>query len=98
MSTLREWLRRLQGTLTGKRRDHDMEAELASHLELAAEDLERNGRSREDARRAARLQFGAADQAIEAMRDQPGLRWLDDLALDLRLPCVRSGAVRCLRL
>jgi predicted permease len=83
MATLREWMRRLWGTLSGNRRDREMEEELRSHLELAAEDSRQRG-STEDALRAARLQVGGVAQAMEAMRDQRGLPWLDDMARDLR--------------
>jgi putative ABC transport system permease protein len=83
MATLREWTRRLWGTLRGNRRDREMEEELRSHLELAAEDMRQRG-STEDALRAARLQVGGVAQAMEAMRDQRGLPWLDDLTRDLR--------------
>src|SRR5436190_10482263 len=84
MATLREWIRRLCGTLTKNRRDREMEEELRSHLEMAAEDFEKRGGSTEEASRAARIQFGGTTQALEAMRDQRGLPWLEDLRLDIR--------------
>src|SRR5262249_49589119 len=62
----------------------DMEEELASHLELAAEAMRERGVSREEAFRKARLEFGGATQAMDAMRDQRGLPWLEDLLRDLR--------------
>src|SRR4026208_2332185 len=83
MATLREWMRRLWGTLRRNRRDREMEEELTSHLELAREDMLRRGVSSDDALRAARLRDGGTAQAIEAMRDQRGLPWLDDLARDV---------------
>jgi predicted permease len=61
-----------------------MEAELRLHLELAGEDLRRRGESPDDATRVARIQFGGIAQAMETMRDQRGLPWLDDLLLDVR--------------
>jgi predicted permease len=61
-----------------------MEEELQLHLELAAEDMRRRGNTPDDAARAARLQFGALAQAMEAMRDQRGIPWLDDLIRDVR--------------
>src|SRR5688572_13885498 len=84
MGTLREWIRRLWGTLRRNPRDDDMEEELRSHLELAAEDIQRRGASTGDGARAARLQVGGVAQALEAMRDQRGLPWLDDLIRDVR--------------
>ena len=91
MATLREWMRRLWGTLRRNRRDREMEEELTSHLELAREDMLRHGVSSDDALRAARLRDGGTAQAIEAMRDQRGLPWLDDLARDV------SHGLRALR-
>src|SRR5262249_34619464 len=83
MATLREWMRRLWGTLRRNRREVEMEEELRSHLELAADEMRRRG-AKEDAIRMARLQVGGVAQAMEAMRDQRGLPWLEDLTRDLR--------------
>ena len=84
MATLREWVTRLWGTLHPSRRDAELEAELQLHLELAAEDERRRAHSREDAGRAAAIRSGGKAQAMEAVRDQRGLPWLDDLVRDLR--------------
>jgi hypothetical protein len=84
MATFREWLSRLWGTLRRNSRDREMEEELGSHLELATDDMRRLGGSAQDARRAARLRVGGVDQAMDALRDQRGLPWLDDLARDVR--------------
>jgi putative ABC transport system permease protein len=84
MAPFREWVRRLWGTLRRNPRDRELEEELRLHLELAGEDLQRQGGSPEGARRAARLQAGGVAQAMEALRDQRGLPWLDDLARDVR--------------
>jgi len=84
MASVCEWMRRLWGTLSRNRRDSEMEEELRLHLELASEDMARRGDSTEDALRAARLKEGGVSQAMDAMRDQRGLPWLDDLTLDVR--------------
>ena len=84
MATLREWLRRLWGTLRRNPGDHDLERELTHHLASAEEDLHRRGHSPAEAARLARVRFGGSAQAIEALRDQRGLPWLDDLRSDLR--------------
>jgi putative ABC transport system permease protein len=84
MGILLEWVRRLWGAIRRSPRDLEMEEELRLHLELASEEMRRRGYSPDDAARAARLQAGGIAQAIEAMRDQRGLPWLDDLMRDLR--------------
>jgi predicted permease len=84
MRILRELIARLWGTLRPARRDRDLEEELRLHLEMAADDARRRGVSAIDSGRLARLEAGAAPQAMEALRDQRGLPWIDDLARDVR--------------
>src|SRR6059036_978707 len=84
MSKLREWLSRLRGTLGRGRAGGDMEEELRAHLELATEAAQRSGRTPEEAARAARLRAGRIPQAVEELRDQRGLPWVDDLIHDCR--------------
>ena len=84
MRIFREWIQRLQGTLLPGRRDADLEHELRSHMEMAADDKRRRGLDPDDASRAARIEAGGASQAMDALRDQRGLPWLDDLARDVR--------------
>jgi putative ABC transport system permease protein len=85
MAMLREWMHRLWGTLRRNRRDRELEEELELHLELAREDLRRRGDgSPDDALRAARLQGGGVAQAMEALRDQRGLPWLESWIIDFR--------------
>ncbi len=62
----------------------DYDAEVASHLDLLQADLERQGYSRDAARREARRRFGGQDQAREAFRDASGFPTVDALAGDLR--------------
>jgi predicted permease len=69
MRTLREWLLRLAGTLRPSRPDDDLAEELRAHAALAAEHGHR---------------VTGASQAMESLRDQRGVPWLDDLSRDLR--------------
>ena len=85
MATLREWIRRLWGTLRQNPSDRDLERELTLHLELAEEDLRRRGRSPKEAARLARVRFGGTAQALERLRDQRGFSWLDTCWLDVKL-------------
>jgi len=84
MANLREWIRRLWGTLRPQRDDRDLEQELRLHVELAAEEALRSGHAPGQARQAARIRIGGAAQAMEALRDERGLPWLDHLARDVR--------------
>jgi predicted permease len=84
MATLREWAGRLTGTVRSSRTDSDLEAELKCHLDLAAEDARRRGGSPADAARAATLEAGGLAHSMEALRDQRGLRWLEDFVRDVR--------------
>ncbi|MCA1837961.1 MAG: ABC transporter permease, partial [Actinobacteria bacterium] len=83
MRFLREWIHRLRGTLLPSRRDADLEEELRLHLAMAAEEARRRGLEPADAVRAARIEAGGASQAMDTLRDQRGLPWLDDLARDV---------------
>ena len=65
--------------------------ELADHLRRETEANLARGMSPTEARRAARLEFGAVQRYREEARDARGMRWLDDLRLDVRF------AVRMLR-
>jgi putative ABC transport system permease protein len=87
MTTLREWIHRLWGTLRRHRRDHELEEELRLHLELAQEDMQRRNGSAGapyPAERAARLQHGGVTETMDALRDQRGLPWLDNIGRDIR--------------
>src|SRR3989337_2896907 len=84
MRILREWVHRLWGTWVGGRREGDLEQELRLHAELAVEEARRRGLDPEAAARAAAIAAGGHTQAMEALREQRGLPWLDDFARDLR--------------
>lgn len=84
MRTLREWMLRLWGTLRRRRTDADLQEELRTHLEFAAEDAARQAYGTAGARRAARIRVGGVDETMDAARDQRGLRWLEDVCTDVR--------------
>jgi putative ABC transport system permease protein len=84
MLLFREWIQRLCGR---RRTDSDLEEELRLHLEQAAEDARRRdgaGDGAGDAPRQARIRAGGTVQAMEALRDQRGLPWLEDFTQDVR--------------
>jgi predicted permease len=61
-----------------------MDEEVRFHLEARAADLMRDGLDSREAMRRARLEFGGIASHKDEMRHSLGLRWLDDLATDLR--------------
>jgi len=66
------------------RLDAEMDAEMRSHVELRADDLERGGLSRAEAERRARVEFGGALRFREECLDAMGGSFVDTLRQDLR--------------
>src|ERR1700719_3228089 len=64
--------------------DHDFDEEAQSHLDLAVEDYVRRGTPEAEARRLARMKFGAVEASKDAHRDSRELAWLDGIFYDLR--------------
>jgi hypothetical protein len=83
--SLREWIRRVWGALSGRRTDDDLQRELAGHVALAEDALRRKGHAPGDAARLARACAAGNIQALEALREQRGLSWLGSSWLDVRL-------------
>ncbi len=83
-----DWLRifasRLWGLFRRRNLDKDLEAEVRAHLEMLTEENIRRGMSPEEARYAARREFGGLEQAKELYRDQRGLPFLETLLQDMR--------------
>ncbi len=79
MHVLREWLHRVAGTFSRRRRDEELQQELRLHLELAAEDAQRRGETAAgEAARAAGIRAGGVSQTMDELRDQRGLPWLEE--------------------
>jgi putative ABC transport system permease protein len=76
------WLRAL--TDSG-RADRELDREIAAHLAMERAHLEANGVDADTARRIAAVHFGGVDRYKEAVRDERGTRWLQDLAADFRV-------------
>jgi predicted permease len=62
--------------------DQDLEEEIRDHLERKTADYIARGLSPEEARYAARREFGGIEQAKENCRDMRKVNWLYDLAQD----------------
>src|SRR4051794_13578434 len=78
-------------SLANRRLQEELDDELASHLDMKAEELEAAGWPPEKARLEARRRFGNVGRAAEQAREQHVFTFLETLVHDLRF------AVRRLR-
>jgi hypothetical protein len=70
-----------------RRQDADLDDEIAAHFRLAVADRLERGQSREEAERAARVEFGNVVRVKEDVRDAWGRRAVDELGRDIRYAC-----------
>jgi putative ABC transport system permease protein len=66
------------------RKQRQLEDEIDAHFQMAVADRVARGESPEEAKRAARREFGGEALVKEATRDMWRFRWLAQLAMDLR--------------
>src|ERR1043166_9660620 len=64
--------------------DDEIREEIAAHLRMAVADKMARGASREEAERAARVEFGNVTHVAEVTREVRGGLWLERLGQDLR--------------
>ena len=83
-SSIRECASRLAAAFGRGRHDARLNDEIRTHLDLLADEYVRRGMSPEEARAAARREFGGVDQTKEAYREQRGFMVVDDLVQDVR--------------
>jgi len=81
---LREGSQKLRSFFQKKRLDQDLEAELASHIDLAIQENLKQGMPAEEARRKAMIEMGGLEQAKELHRDARSLPILEKFNQDLR--------------
>jgi putative ABC transport system permease protein len=81
---LRQSFERLRSIFRSPQLDSDLEAELASHLELAVEENIQHGMPAGEARRQALIRFGGTEQTRLLHREARALPALDMLLHDLR--------------
>jgi len=74
----------LSGLFGRRKQEKELEDELGSHLEMAARERAERGEKKEEAKHAARREFGNVGLVKEVTRDLWGWRWLRDLADDVR--------------
>ena len=81
---MRRWMARVWAFFFRRRRDADLEAELAAHLDFAIEENIERGLSPQEARREALAKIGGMQQAREKHRETRGLMKIDIVLYDLR--------------
>jgi putative ABC transport system permease protein len=84
MTSPRELLSRLVGTLRRRSVEPELDEEIRFHLEMQAAKNVRLGMAPDTARRAALVRFGGQEQIKEAVRDEYRSRPLEDFVHDLR--------------
>jgi putative ABC transport system permease protein len=84
MKAVRAWWRRVAGVFAGRRAEHELSAELESHLQLHVDDNLRAGMTPVEARRQALVALGGVESTKEACRDRRGLPAVESLLRDLR--------------
>jgi predicted permease len=77
-------LLRLRALFFRHRMDAELQEEIIAHLELQTKKHIQAGMSVDQARRRARVDFGALENAKEECRDERGIAWLLHVAQDLR--------------
>jgi len=82
--TFRGVAARLFALVRGRRLDRELEDEILAHLEMAEKDSIARGLSREEARIAARHQFGGIEQMREEHRERRSFIGIGNLARDFR--------------
>lgn len=92
MSLFTDLAARLRALLFHTQSEQEMDEEMRFHLERDIEERIARGATPEAARRDARLAFGGVEQVKEDVRDATGVRWIQDVAADVRY------ALRALRL
>src|SRR5580704_1802815 len=75
---------RIREMFVKRRLDADLDEELKSHLEMLTEENIQRGMSADEARRAAKIALGGAEQVKEAVRDQRGFPLLETFLADVR--------------
>jgi predicted permease len=81
---LSDILIRLRAVFRRKSAELDMDEELRFHYEQQVEQLSKAGVPLDEARRRARLAVGGMEQIKEECRDARGVRFLEDVAQDVR--------------
>ena len=77
-------LHRLRALFTKTRVEEELDEEMRFHLEQDIEKHRRAGMNEAEARRLARARFGGVENMKEQVRDETGVRWIEDTMQDVR--------------
>jgi predicted permease len=80
---MRTWVSRVAAVFGRRDAEAELDDELRSHLEMAAEENRRRGMSDGEARRKAMRDFGGVTQVRESYRMREGLPWIENLRRDV---------------
>lgn len=81
LHSIRLWLRAL---LLSNKADAELDREISSHLAMETDHQQTRGIDAAEAERRARVAFGGVERFKEAVRDERGVRPLEELAGDIR--------------
>src|SRR5579862_1584203 len=81
---MRRFLSRLANLFRGGRAESELTREIEAHLALLQEDFERRGLPSEEARLAAKREYGGVEQAKELHRAERSFVWIEQFFKDIR--------------
>src|SRR5215472_14875325 len=84
LPVIRTLVSRWMGFLNARKLDEELDGEIESHLAMLAEENMRRGMNADEARDAARREFGNITQLAEKHREARGLPRLETFLQDLR--------------
>ena len=84
MTALRRLLLRLWNVVRSAAAERELDREMAAHLALLEEELQRRGLTAGEARAAARRSFGRLDRIRDTHREVRSLMWIEDFGRDLQ--------------
>jgi predicted permease len=82
---LKRWRKRLRALVRTEEVDRELDEELAFHLEMETQKHVRAGSSPEEARRKAKLAFGAERKYKAETRNARWMSWVPGMSLDFKL-------------
>jgi putative ABC transport system permease protein len=85
MERLHILVSRILGIFRRRKLESDLDAELPAHIDALTEENIRRGMNQQEARQAARREFGGVEQTKESYRDQRGLPFLETFLQDARI-------------